>query len=83
MYYYCGDTKILCTATVEESVPHFLRKSGLGVTAEYGMLPTSTSTRNRREVSNGKQSGRTQEIQRLIGRSLRTCVIGSLGSDKL
>ena len=81
----CGDTKILCTATVEESVPHFLRKSGLGwVTAEYGMLPTSTSTRNRREVSSGKQSGRTQEIQRLIGRSLRTCIDrSSLGERQI
>jgi ribonuclease PH len=67
-----GDTHVLCTASVEESVPPFLRKSGLGwVTAEYGMLPRSTTTRSRREASAGRQSGRTQEIQRLIGRSLR------------
>ena len=71
----CGDTKVLCTATVEDTVPFFLRKSGLGwVTAEYGMLPRSTDTRIRREASAGKQSGRTLEIQRLIGRSLRTCI---------
>ena len=62
----------ICTASVEETVPPFLRKTGLGwVTAEYGMLPRSTTTRNRREAAAGKQSGRTQEIQRLIGRSLR------------
>jgi ribonuclease PH len=67
-----GNTHVLCTASVEESVPPFLRKSGLGwVTAEYGMLPRSTTTRSRREATAGKQSGRTQEIQRLIGRSLR------------
>ena len=67
-----GDTHVLCTASLEESVPPFLRKTGLGwVTAEYGMLPRATTTRNRREASSGKQSGRTQEIQRLIGRSLR------------
>jgi ribonuclease PH len=67
-----GDTHVLCTASVEETVPPFMRKSGLGwVTAEYGMLPRSTTTRSRREASAGKQSGRTQEIQRLIGRSLR------------
>ena len=67
-----GDTHVLCTASVEESVPPFLRKSGLGwVTAEYGMLPRATTTRNRREATAGKQSGRTVEIQRLIGRSLR------------
>ena len=70
-----GDTHVLCTASVEESVPPFLRKTGLGwVTAEYGMLPRSTTTRSRREASAGKQSGRTQEIQRLIGRSLRAGV---------
>jgi ribonuclease PH len=70
-----GDTHVLCTASLEETVPPFLRKSGLGwVTAEYGMLPRSTTTRSRREASAGKQSGRTQEIQRLIGRSLRACV---------
>ena len=71
----CGDTHVLCTASVEERVPPFLRNSGLGwVTGEYGMLPGSTSTRNRREAASGKQSGRTQEIQRLIGRSLRACI---------
>jgi ribonuclease PH len=68
-----GDTHVLCAATVEEKVPPFLRNSGSGwVTAEYGMLPRSTHTRTDREAARGKQSGRTQEIQRLIGRSLRT-----------
>ena len=68
----CGDTHVLCTASVEERVPPFMRNTGLGwVTAEYGMLPRATNTRNRREAAAGKQSGRTQEIQRLIGRSLR------------
>lgn len=68
----CGDTHVMCTASIEERVPPFMRNSGLGwVTAEYGMLPRATNTRNRREASMGKQSGRTQEIQRLIGRSLR------------
>src|SRR5690348_17077073 len=67
-----GDTHVLCTATVEEKVPPFLRNTGTGwVTAEYGMLPRSTHTRTDREAARGKQSGRTQEIQRLIGRSLR------------
>ena len=67
-----GDTQVLCTASVEEGVPPFLKGSGGGwLTAEYGMLPRSTHTRTRREASEGKQSGRTQEIQRLIGRSLR------------
>src|SRR5689334_7346867 len=67
-----GDTHVLCTASVEEKVPPFLRNSGRGwVTAEYGMLPRSTHTRTDREAARGKQSGRTQEIQRLIGRSLR------------
>ncbi len=67
-----GNTKVLCTASVEESVPPFLRGKGEGwVTAEYGMLPRSTHTRTAREAAKGKQSGRTQEIQRLIGRSLR------------
>ena len=71
----CGDTHVICTASVEENVPPFLRKSGLGwVTAEYGMLPRSTGSRVRREAGNGKQSGRTLEIQRLIGRSLRAIV---------
>jgi len=67
-----GDTHVLCAATVEEKVPPFLRNSGTGwVTAEYGMLPRSTHTRTEREAAKGRQSGRTQEIQRLIGRSLR------------
>ena len=67
-----GDTHVLCTASVEEKVPSFLRNTGRGwVTAEYGMLPRSTHTRTDREAARGKQSGRTQEIQRLIGRSLR------------
>jgi ribonuclease PH len=67
-----GNTKVLCTASVEESVPGFLKGKGQGwVTAEYGMLPRSTHTRTAREAAKGKQSGRTQEIQRLIGRSLR------------
>ena len=71
----CGDTRVICTASVEEGVPGFLRGKGQGwVTAEYGMLPRSTDTRMRREASSGKQSGRTQEIQRLIGRSLRAIV---------
>ena len=70
----CGDTHVLCTASLEDRVPAFLRNSGLGwVTAEYGMLPRATHTRMRREAKNG-QSGRTQEIQRLIGRSLRAGV---------
>ena len=68
----CGETHVLCTASVEERVPPFMRNTGLGwVTAEYGMLPRATGSRNRREATAGKQSGRTQEIQRLIGRSLR------------
>ncbi|WP_304614813.1 ribonuclease PH, partial [Paracoccus sp. (in: a-proteobacteria)] len=68
----CGDTHVLCTATIEDNPPRFLKGTGLGwVTAEYGMLPRATNTRNRREAAQGKQSGRTQEIQRLIGRSLR------------
>jgi ribonuclease PH len=67
-----GDTKVLCTASVEERVPGFLRGQGRGwLTAEYGMLPRATNTRTEREAARGKQSGRTQEIQRLIGRSLR------------
>jgi ribonuclease PH len=70
-----GDTKVLCTATIENGVPGFLRNSGQGwITAEYGMLPRSTHTRSAREAARGKQSGRTQEIQRLIGRSLRSVV---------
>ena len=71
----CGDTHVICTASIDDSVPPFLRKTGLGwVTAEYGMLPRSTGSRMRREAGNGKQSGRTLEIQRLIGRSLRAVV---------
>tara|TARA_X000000950_G_scaffold274153_1_gene358818 strand:- start:3602 stop:4327 length:726 start_codon:yes stop_codon:yes gene_type:complete len=70
-----GDTKVLCTASVENSVPRFLSGSGQGwVTAEYGMLPRSTGSRMDREAARGKQSGRTQEIQRLIGRALRAAV---------
>ena len=70
-----GDTHVLCTATVEDKAPPFLKGTGLGwVTAEYGMLPRATNTRNRREAAAGKQSGRTQEIQRLIGRALRAGV---------
>ncbi len=71
----CGDTHVLCTASLEDRVPPWIRNSGLGwVTAEYGMLPRATGSRNRREAAAGKQSGRTQEIQRLIGRSLRAGV---------
>jgi ribonuclease PH len=67
-----GDTRVLCTASVEERVPGFLKDTGRGwVTAEYGMLPRSTNTRTEREAARGKQTGRTQEIQRLIGRALR------------
>jgi len=70
-----GDTHVLCTATIEDKAPSFLKGSGLGwVTAEYGMLPRATNSRNKREAAAGKQSGRTQEIQRLIGRSLRAGV---------
>jgi ribonuclease PH len=68
----CGDTKVICTASIEDRVPGFLKGKGQGwLTAEYGMLPRSTHTRMDREAARGKQSGRTQEIQRLIGRSLR------------
>jgi len=70
-----GDTRVLCTASVEERVPPFLKDKGRGwVTAEYGMLPRATNTRGDREASRGRQSGRTQEIQRLIGRALRAVV---------
>lgn len=70
-----GDTRVICTASVEEGVPRFLRGSGQGwITAEYGMLPRSTGTRMDREAARGKQGGRTVEIQRLIGRSLRSAV---------
>jgi ribonuclease PH len=76
-----GDTRVLCTATIENGVPPFLRNSGQGwITAEYGMLPRATHTRSPREAARGKQTGRTQEIQRLIGRSLRAVVdMKSLG----
>ncbi|HEV3010423.1 MAG TPA: ribonuclease PH [Burkholderiales bacterium] len=76
-----GDTRVLCTASVEERVPPFLKDTGRGwVTAEYGMLPRATNTRSEREAARGKQSGRTQEIQRLIGRSLRAVTnLASLG----
>ena len=71
----CGDTHVLCTATIEDKAPSFLKGSGLGwVTAEYGMLPRATTTRMRREAAAGKQGGRTVEIQRLIGRALRAGV---------
>lgn len=70
-----GDTHVLCSATIEDKAPSFLKNTGLGwVTAEYGMLPRATNSRTRREAALGKQSGRTQEIQRLIGRSLRAGV---------
>ena len=77
----CGDTKVICTASVDEKVPPHKKGSGEGwVTAEYGMLPRSTNERMAREAARGKQSGRTQEIQRLIGRSLRAVVdLGKLG----
>ena len=80
-----GQTRVLCTATVEESVPGFLRGKGQGwVTAEYGMLPRSTHTRSAREAAKGKQTGRTQEIQRLIGRSLRAVVdLKALGERQI
>src|SRR5712672_2556725 len=76
-----GDTHVLCTASVDERVPPWMRNTGRGwVTAEYGMLPRSTHTRTDREAARGKQSGRTQEIQRLIGRSLRAVTdLASLG----
>ncbi len=68
----CGETRVVCTASVEDGVPQFLRGSGQGwITAEYGMLPRSTHTRTAREAARGRQTGRTQEIQRLIGRALR------------
>lgn len=80
-----GDTKVICTVSIEDSVPPFLRDKNQGwMTAEYGMLPRSTGSRMRREASSGKQSGRTQEIQRLIGRSLRAVVdLGKLGQRTL
>ena len=81
----CGNTKVICTASIDESVPPFLRGKNQGwVTAEYGMLPASTASRMRREAAQGKQSGRTQEIQRLIGRSLRAAVdLSRLGERQI
>ena len=80
-----GETRVLCTASVEEKVPPFLKGKGRGwVTAEYGMLPRATNTRGGREAAQGKQSGRTQEIQRLIGRSLRAVVdLAALGERQI
>ncbi|WP_116811673.1 ribonuclease PH [Steroidobacter cummioxidans] len=80
-----GDTRVLCTASIEETVPSFLRNSGKGwVTAEYGMLPRATHTRNKREAASGKQGGRTLEIQRLIGRALRAVIdLKALGERTL
>jgi ribonuclease PH len=80
-----GETRVLCTASVEQRVPAFLRDKGLGwLTAEYGMLPRATHTRAEREAARGKQSGRTQEIQRLIGRSLRAVVdLSAIGERTL
>ena len=80
-----GDTRVLCTASVDDRVPPFLRNTGKGwVTAEYGMLPRSTHTRTDREAAKGRQSGRTQEIQRLIGRSLRAVTdLGKLGERQV
>src|SRR5687768_5935002 len=80
-----GHTQVLCTASVEEKVPPFLKGKGSGwVTAEYGMLPRATHTRGTREAASGKQSGRTQEIQRLIGRSLRAVTdLGVLGERQV
>lgn len=80
-----GETKVLCTASVETGVPRWLKGQGKGwITAEYGMLPRATHTRNQREATHGKQSGRTQEIQRLIGRSLRAMVnLDKLGENTI
>ena len=80
-----GNTQVLCTASIDEKTPHWLKNSGKGwVTAEYGMLPRSTNTRVDREAAKGKQSGRTQEIQRLIGRSLRSVVnLENLGERQI
>ncbi|MGH1543777.1 MAG: ribonuclease PH [Arenicella sp.] len=81
----CGNTKVLCTASIEHKVPHFLKGKNQGwITAEYGMLPRSTHSRMGREAARGKQSGRTQEIQRLIGRSLRAAVdLNKLGEHTI
>ena len=80
-----GKTHVICLATIDEKVPHWLKNTGKGwVTAEYGMLPRSTNTRMDREASKGKQSGRTQEIQRLIGRSLRSIIdLSALGERQI
>ncbi len=80
-----GNTQVLCTASVDEKTPHWLKNTGKGwVTAEYGMLPRSTNTRIDREAAKGKQSGRTQEIQRLIGRSLRSIInLNNLGERQI
>ena len=80
-----GNTHVLCMASIDEKVPHWLKNTGKGwVTAEYGMLPRSTNTRMDREAAKGKQSGRTQEIQRLIGRSLRSVIdLGNLGERQI
>src|SRR5258708_27329121 len=80
-----GRTKVICTASVEDRVPHFLRNTGRGwVTAEYGMLPRATGTRSDREAARGQQGGRTHEIQRLIGRSLRAVTdLGRFGERQI
>jgi len=79
----CGDTQVICTASIEEKIPPFLKGKNQGwLTAEYGMLPRSTGSRMKREAASGKQSGRTQEIQRLIGRSLRAIVDLSLLGER-
>ena len=80
-----GNTQVMCTATIDEKVPHWLKNTGKGwVTAEYGMLPRSTNSRIDREAAKGKQSGRTQEIQRLIGRSLRSIIdLKNLGESQI
>lgn len=79
----CGETKVICAATIEDKVPHFMKGTGKGwITAEYSLLPRSTQIRNSREAARGKQTGRTQEIQRLIGRALRSVVDLNLLGEK-
>lgn len=80
-----GDTHVICTATLDDQIPPFIRNTGSGwVTAEYSMLPRATQKRSKREISQGRPNGRTQEIQRLIGRSLRTCVnLAKLGEKQI
>lgn len=79
----CGETKVICAATIEDKVPHFMKGTGKGwITAEYSLLPRSTQVRNSREAARGKQTGRTQEIQRLIGRALRSVVDLNLLGEK-